>query len=52
MRKKCTSAIALMLSALVLSLSACNTTAGIGRDIESTGNALENAAEDSRPGNN
>ncbi|MHB1207299.1 MAG: entericidin A/B family lipoprotein [Rhodospirillaceae bacterium] len=32
-----------------LSLSACNTTAGVGRDIKSTGKAIERSAEDARP---
>ncbi len=29
-----------------LSLAACNTTEGIGEDIRSAGNAIDNAAED------
>ena len=32
-----------------VSLSACNTTAGVGRDIKSTGKAIEHAAEDAKP---
>ena len=29
-------------------LAACNTTAGAGRDIEATGDAIEDAAEDAK----
>lgn len=31
---------------LLFSLTACNTMAGVGRDVESAGNAVEEAAED------
>jgi predicted small secreted protein len=36
----------------VLSLAACNTTAGAGRDMQSVGNAIEDTAEDAKPSNN
>ncbi len=29
-------------------LSGCNTTAGVGKDIEATGDAIEDAAEDAK----
>jgi entericidin B len=32
-----------------VSLSACNTTAGVGKDIKSTGKAIERTAEDAKP---
>lgn len=38
--------------AAVLSLAACNTTAGAGRDMQSVGNAIEDTAEDAKPSNN
>ena len=41
-------AIILAVSALLLSLAACNTTAGLGRDIQSVGSATEDVAEDSK----
>jgi predicted small secreted protein len=31
-----------------LALAGCNTTAGAGRDIEATGDAIEDAAEDAK----
>ncbi len=37
------SAIVLLITAALLSLAACNTTAGVGRDMKSTGNAIEDA---------
>ncbi len=33
----------------VLTLSACNTVAGIGKDVEATGAAVEKAAKQSKP---
>ena len=33
----------------VLSLSACNTVEGAGKDVKATGQAVENAAKDSKP---
>ena len=33
----------------VISLSACNTVAGAGKDVKATGQAVENAAKDSKP---
>jgi predicted small secreted protein len=51
MRKSLT---VVLLSLLVTSgatalLSACNTTAGVGRDISATGNALTSGAQQSQP---
>ncbi len=45
--------IALMLLALfsIGSLSACNTMAGAGRDIEKVGDKIEDKAEDCKDGN-
>jgi predicted small secreted protein len=33
----------------VLALSACNTVEGAGKDVKATGQAVENAAKDSKP---
>jgi len=33
----------------VLSLTACNTVEGAGKDVKATGQAVENAAKDSKP---
>jgi entericidin B len=33
----------------VLTLSACNTVEGAGKDVKATGQAVENAAKDSKP---
>ncbi len=35
--------------ACLLALSACNTVAGIGKDVEATGAAVEKAAKQSKP---
>ena len=43
-----TLAIAL-LGLSVLTLSACNTMAGAGKDVKATGQAVENAAKDAKP---
>jgi predicted small secreted protein len=43
---------ALMIALLglsVLSLTACNTVEGAGKDVKATGQAVENAAKDSKP---
>ena len=43
---------ALMLALIglsVLSLSACNTVEGAGKDVKATGQAVENAAKDAKP---
>ena len=44
--------IALMLLALfsIGSLSACNTVAGVGKDVEKVGDKIENKAEDCKDG--
>ena len=49
MKKSFVPVAAALLAVFALSLAGCNTTAGVGRDIKSTGKAIENAAEDSRP---
>lgn len=33
----------------VLSLSACNTIEGVGKDVKATGQAVENAAKSAKP---
>ena len=33
----------------VLSLSACNTVEGAGKDVKATGQAIENTAKDAKP---
>ena len=33
----------------VLSLTACNTVAGAGKDVKATGQAVEKAADDAKP---
>jgi predicted small secreted protein len=40
--------VALLLVVACLALAGCNTTAGAGRDIEATGDAIEDAAEDAK----
>lgn len=42
------SLIALMLLTGGLTLSACNTTEGVGEDIEAAGDAIDDAAEDAQ----
>jgi predicted small secreted protein len=42
------SILVLVVSALMLTIAGCNTTAGIGRDMSSVGNAVENTAEDAK----
>lgn len=37
--------IAFMLAASALALTACNTVQGFGRDVEATGDAIEDAAD-------
>ncbi|HQU47563.1 MAG TPA: entericidin A/B family lipoprotein [Casimicrobiaceae bacterium] len=37
------------LAVFVLALAGCNTMAGIGKDVKAGGQALENAAEKSKP---
>ena len=38
-----------LLGISMLALSACNTVAGAGKDIQATGKAMENAAKDAKP---
>lgn len=43
-------ALAIVLLGLsVVTLSACNTVAGAGKDVKATGQAVENAAKDAKP---
>ena len=44
--KKCHTLLLLLVAALTLGLAGCNTIAGAGQDIESAGDAIEDAAED------
>ena len=37
------------LAPVAISLAACNTTAGAGKDISATGHAITNTADDSKP---
>jgi len=38
-----------MLGVCIVTLSACNTVEGAGKDVKATGNAVENAAKDAKP---
>lgn len=46
--KFATALIALMLLSGGIALSACNTTEGVGEDIEAAGDAIDDAAEDAQ----
>jgi predicted small secreted protein len=37
-----------LLSVTAMALAACNTTAGVGRDVESAGDAIEDTANDAK----
>ncbi len=37
------------MGSLLLSLAACNTTQGLGRDVSATGKAISNTAEKTKP---
>ena len=41
--------MAVLLGLSVLSLTACNTVAGAGKDVKATGQAVEKAADDAKP---
>ena len=41
--------MAILLGMSVVSLSACNTVEGAGKDVKATGSAVENAAKDAKP---
>ena len=43
-----TKSILLTLAVLTIALSACNTTAGAGKDIKSAGSAIEHTADDAK----
>jgi predicted small secreted protein len=38
-----------VLGGMSLSLAACNTTEGAGKDIKATGNAIQKSAEENKP---
>jgi entericidin B len=38
-----------LLGMTVLSLSACNTVEGVGKDVKATGGAVEKAADEAKP---
>jgi predicted small secreted protein len=38
-----------MLGGLSLSLAACNTTEGVGKDVKATGSAIQHSAQDNKP---
>jgi predicted small secreted protein len=40
----------ILLSGAAVAVSACNTTAGVGKDVSATGNAVTNAAEKTKSG--
>jgi entericidin B len=40
----------LLLAGVAASLSACNTTAGVGKDVSATGNAVTNSADKVKSG--
>ncbi len=46
--KATTTLLAILATVFSLSLAACNTVEGVGEDIRSTGDAIDDAAEDSR----
>ena len=41
--------MAIVLGMTVVSLSACNTVEGAGKDVKATGSAVESAAKDAKP---
>jgi predicted small secreted protein len=41
--------IVALLGMSVISLTACNTVAGAGKDVKATGQAIENTAKDAKP---
>ena len=41
--------LVILLGMSVLSLTACNTVAGAGKDVSATGRAVEKAADESKP---
>ena len=43
-----TTLLTMLLSLLAVSISGCNTTRGIGQDVEATGEAIEEAAEETK----
>ena len=43
------SIFAIFLAATVLALTGCNTVEGAGKDVKATGQAVENAADKSKP---
>lgn len=43
------SMLAVLAAALAVSLSACNTIEGAGKDVKATGSAVEQAAKEAKP---
>jgi entericidin B len=41
--------LAILLGVSVLSLTACNTVAGAGKDVQATGRAVEKASDEAKP---
>jgi predicted small secreted protein len=41
--------LAILLGMSVLSLTACNTVAGAGKDVQATGRAVEKASDEAKP---
>jgi predicted small secreted protein len=41
--------LAILLGMSLVSLTACNTVSGAGKDVKATGQAVEKAAEDAKP---
>jgi predicted small secreted protein len=46
--KSTTTLLAILATVFSLSLAACNTVEGVGEDVSSAGNALDEASEDAR----
>ena len=49
MKKKLLPVAATLLAALTLSLAACNTVEGVGKDVKASGRAIQDTANEARP---
>lgn len=49
MKKKLMPVAATLLAALTLSLAACNTVEGVGKDVKASGRAIQDTANEARP---
>ena len=49
MKKTIVPVVTALLTVLTLGLSACNTVEGVGKDVKSTGHAIQDSANDARP---